>query len=287
MKHVTSTDKATEEVGRIPNTSTEATWSEKHHLLRGVWLFYDFLTIMAISVLFLWVYPGQEKLTLNSALLQGGIASFSIIITRILVNVYRQMWRYGGVQSYIRLLVADACAFFVYVGISVSLALLQLTARVTLVRMLSFISLITLAALSIRLIYRYVYKCRYRNTLIIRVLCWIAYCLTGRRIDLDPEDEAAGHQIKIAIVGAGRVGVNLASELFGNPHASYQPRCFIDINLEKVGSMFLGLPVLDEERSPPRNCKTTAFRKSSWRCRNWKRSKNRSCTNGIATSAAG
>ena len=209
---------------------------------------------MAIAFLFLWVYRWQNPLSLIRVLTQGALAGVCYLSIRALASVYRQMWRYGGVQSYIRLLVADTCAFFVYWDISLLLqelkqghAWLSWWQRLEFLRLLSLCSLITLAALTIRLVYRYVYKCRARDTFIIRLLCHLAFFMTGRRIEMEPEEMTDDHKIKIAIVGAGRVGVNLASDLFGNPHASYTPRCFIDINPEKIGSWFLGLPVLDEE----------------------------------------
>ena len=53
-------------------------------------------------------------------------------------------------------------------------------------------------------------------------------------------------KIRIAIVGAGRVGVLLAEELLNNPMAAYQPCCFIDTDKEKVGREILGIEVLHE-----------------------------------------
>ena len=40
-------------------------------------------------------------------------------------------------------------------------------------------------------------------------------------------------KIKIAIIGAGRVGVSFAKDLLNSDEAAYIPRCFIDIN-EKI-----------------------------------------------------
>ncbi|MBR3290485.1 MAG: polysaccharide biosynthesis protein [Clostridia bacterium] len=201
---------------------------------------------MVVSVLFLWVYQGAEKLSIAATLMQGALGGVCFLITRALASVYRQMWRYGGVQAYIRLLFADTCAFLIYWDLSLIFSWLFGMHRLTFLRLLSLFSLITLTALTMRLLYRYVYKCRAKDTLIIRVLCHVAFLLTGRRIELEPDEITNDHKIKIAIVGAGRVGVGLASDLMSNPHASYYPTCFIDINPEKIGSWFLGLPVLDE-----------------------------------------
>ena len=63
---------------------------------------------------------------------------------------------------------------------------------------------------------------------------------------IDAGREKEIQKIKIAIIGAGRVGVGLAEELLNNEQASYVPRCFIDINKEKVGREIQGIPVWSE-----------------------------------------
>ena len=71
---------------------------------------------------------------------------------------------------------------------------------------------------------------------------------TGRKID-NASLNVEKQKIKIAIVGAGRVGVSLAEELFNNSASSYTPRCFIDIKPEKIGRQIHGIPVLSEEKA--------------------------------------
>ena len=63
---------------------------------------------------------------------------------------------------------------------------------------------------------------------------------------IDAGKEKEVQKIKVAIMGAGRVGVGLAEELLNNEQASYIPRCFIDINKEKVGREIQGIPVWSE-----------------------------------------
>lgn len=54
-------------------------------------------------------------------------------------------------------------------------------------------------------------------------------------------------KIKVAIIGAGKVGVALAEELLNNAGAAYLPRCFVDANLEKAGREIYGIPVWSNE----------------------------------------
>ena len=64
---------------------------------------------------------------------------------------------------------------------------------------------------------------------------------------MTPETEP--HKIRVAIVGAGRVGVSLAEDLLSNEKAAYTPKCFIDSDKEKVGRKIHNLPVLSEEEA--------------------------------------
>mgnify|MGYP002235540879 CR=1 FL=1 len=63
---------------------------------------------------------------------------------------------------------------------------------------------------------------------------------------IEAGNEKEVQKIKVAIIGAGRVGVSLAEELLNNSEAAYVPRCFIDINKEKVGRDIHGIPVWSE-----------------------------------------
>lgn len=58
---------------------------------------------------------------------------------------------------------------------------------------------------------------------------------------IEAGNEKEVQKIKVAIIGAGRVGVSLAEELLNNSEAAYVPRCFIDINKEKVGRDIHGM----------------------------------------------
>jgi FlaA1/EpsC-like NDP-sugar epimerase len=57
------------------------------------------------------------------------------------------------------------------------------------------------------------------------------------------------HKIKVAIIGAGRVGVSLAEELMANVNAFYLPRCFVDASAEKANRSIHGIPVILESEA--------------------------------------
>ena len=137
-----------------------------------------------------------------------------------------------------RLIFADGIACVLYMIIEILLPV----ESITFARMLSLVSVDLLGALTMRMLYRYAYKCGNSNDMQGRFWAVLMKIFAG--IDVKREKEI--QKIKIAIIGAGRVGVGLAEELLNNEQASYVPRCFIDINKEKVGREIQGIPVWSE-----------------------------------------
>lgn len=115
----------------------------------------------------------------------------------------------------------------------------------TFARMLCLACLNLLGALTLRMAYRYAYKCGNQETAFGRFLSWVLYTVSGVKAASDKEVQ----KIKIAIIGAGRVGVSFAEELLNNEEAAYIPRCFIDTNQDKVGREIQGIPVWSEDEA--------------------------------------
>ncbi len=166
-----------------------------------------------------------------------------VIGARIIGDVYRQIWRYGGIQCYIRLVASDACGFAAFLAIS---ALVQ-GAWVSIGLTTAVMGINLLGALVIRMVYRYAYKCFDEDSLRGRFLKGLLLIFVGSRMTEGHGDPV--NRIKIAIIGAGRVGVTLAEELLSNPSAAYIPRCFVDVSREKTGRDIHGIPVLPEEEA--------------------------------------
>ena len=220
----------------------EATHSRKVNV-RWKLVFFDLACLLASALIFLVLYKGTERLTLTGTLIHALLAACCVFTVRFAFNIYSLIWRYGGIQSYLRLLLSDGIGSLLYLVLTWVLPIDKISfARIT---ALCCVNLI--ASLVMRMAYRYAYKCS-RTTFIGKALCFIVFVVTGRRVDkvrLDGERQ----KIKIAIVGAGRVGVSLATELFNNAASTYTPRCFIDTNEEKIGRQIHGIPVLSEEKA--------------------------------------
>lgn len=196
---------------------------------------YDVIVYIITSILLLWIYGGNGNLT-NAGSLQLSILGFvCIFICRMIGNIYGQIWRYGGIQGYIRLIFSDAIAFVLLIILQTTL----LIERITFDRALSLVCVNLLGAISIRMIYRYAYLYSNNETSKGKFLSKLLYRFSGLTIGTDKEVQ----KIKIAIIGAGRVGASFAEELVNDEKAVYVPRCFIDIDKTKAGREVNGIPV--------------------------------------------
>lgn len=202
---------------------------------------YDIIILVLADMLLL-VLSGSSLPTRDIAA-QMVIAFLCIFISRLAGDVYGQIWRYGGIQCYIRLIVTDAIAF---------LATL-LAERVLPVQHIAFSRLLAVAcvnllgSLSMRMFYRYAFKCGNDATPLGRFWLFILKLFAGNKIAGERTVEAA--KIKIAIIGAGRVGVSLAEELLNNAGSAYLPCCFVDVNKAKAGRGIHNIPVLMENET--------------------------------------
>lgn len=213
----------------------------KKRNIRWTLVLYDIVIYLVVAVLLLILYGGDDKLATTTVIQQMLLSAICVFAARLIGNVYGQVWRYGGIQCYIRLLFTDAIAFWVYVLLELMLPV----HKISFARMLALACMNVLGALTLRMMYRYAYKCGNQETLHGRFLAKLLYLVSGVQAASDKEVQ----KIKIAIIGAGRVGVSFAEELLNNEEAAYIPRCFIDINKEKVGREIQGIPVYSEDEA--------------------------------------
>ena len=222
--------------------------SSKPHRFNIRWLlvFYDLCIFIAVCTLLFVVYEGMGSFTLSQMACQTLLAFICIFASRFAMNIYRQIWRYGGIQAYIKLLISDAVGTFFY---CVFERLLPMPKKIALIHIVAICSMNLLIALAMRMTYRYAYKCATHNTLVGKILCKLVRVFAGTKVESESRTDVI--KIKIAIVGAGRVGTDLAAELINNESSSYIPRCFIDVKREKIGRQIFGIPVFSEDNFSP------------------------------------
>lgn len=86
---------------------------KQFHMPR-ILIVYDMLVYLIAAVLLLVLYEGNDKLTTSGIFQQVVLSAGCIFAVRIAGKIYGQVWRYGGIQCYIRLLFTDAIAFIIY-----------------------------------------------------------------------------------------------------------------------------------------------------------------------------
>lgn len=209
--------------------------------IRWMLVLYDLIVYAIIAVILLVIHGSDDKLTTIGIFQQVAVSVFCIFLIRILGKVYGQVWRYGGVKCYIRLICTDSIAFLLYL----CLELLLPVQKITFERMLSLACMNLLGAMTLRLMYHYTYKYANLNSFGGKCLSMLLRLFSG----METENAKEIQKIKVAIIGAGRVGVSLAEELINNSKASYIPKVFIDINEEKVGRDIRGIPVWSEDET--------------------------------------
>lgn len=222
-------------------THDERTREKKRFSSRWKLFIYDLIACLVLELLLLLVYRrALDSLQGVDILLHMLLCTASIFGMRLAFQVYRQIWRYGGIQSYIRLLVADFCAGVLY----------NVLQRLLPIQHVSFLCSVSvsctclLICLTMRMVYRYAYKCCKKDSVLGKILGLLIRVFASGSIELG--SDASNNKIRIAIVGAGRVGVSLAEELMNSASAAYTPRCFVDTNEEKVGRSIYNVPVFDE-----------------------------------------
>ena len=187
---------------------------------RTVLILFDLLCIVLIDIAYYlstMVFSNTPGYPDDVYLYNSIILVCSVMLARFVFRVYSNIWRYTSTKAYFSLVLADMCggifaiilsrACFIYWGVW---------------HFITVASLGALLAIMSRFAYRLIYK--HRNA----------------------AESGEGPSINVAIVGAGQLGVLLASDLTNNRRSIYKPIFFIDKDKTKVGSRVYGLPVYHE-----------------------------------------
>ena len=212
--------------------------------VRWLLVAYDTLAFALIALAFYFIFKTYAPQEVGIYIWQSALLLGIVLFFRFVFNVYGQIWRYGGIRSYILLLFSDACSLVV-----ATVIFLVITDRSIFLFRLSMVSLNLLLTLAMRMVYRYIYKYVDPHDKTGKLIYKIVDFFAGRRIEHSGNYYTADQRIKIAIVGAGRVGVALAEELLNNSHSAYKPAVFIDYNREITGRNIYGIPVIDDKRA--------------------------------------
>ena len=166
--------------------------------VRWMLVLYDALLFVVMAIPLLRYIDPQH--TWGQTMAHVGLALVTILILRFAWRVYNQIWRYGGVTTYMALMLADACATFTYYVIQFFLPEVAFP-TIPLRHIVGFIPPYTCLSLGIRMAYRFVYKRLNRNTKFGKFIVGIVNIFGRANWTATTQGEPA-NKIKIAIVGA-------------------------------------------------------------------------------------
>ena len=152
--------------------------NHEHANIRWMLVVYDLLVYAVSAFLLLFLYGGNDSLTHKGLLQHLFLSLICIFGARFIWKIYTQVWRYGGIQGYIRLLMSDGCAFIAYFILQMLLPVEEITFS----RLLSLICVNLLGALAIRMIYSYAYRFSNQETKKGRFLSKILKIFSGMQL---------------------------------------------------------------------------------------------------------
>ena len=146
-----------------------------------------------------------------------------LVLMRLLLGIYNNIWRYADTRAYMDLVAADGLAGVVTLLLLRVLHLFVPGAYYGLWQPIFVGALTALTALFSRFAYCLLYKTRFSKT------------------------KTAMPRRPVAIIGAGRLGSSLVEDLRNNPNSGYAPLFFVDVDASKIGHFVGGLKVYDLE----------------------------------------
>lgn len=212
---------------------------EKKLKIRWQLMFYDIVIYLCVVAFMISLYGTRMKST-SELLITIAATLFCLLLCRVVGKVYSMIIRYGGVHVYMRLFVTDITALLFYFPLKYLCGLHNLESQ----NWLLIIMLNLLGAVGMRLMYRYCYRFGVRKNKRGEVLRWLLVLFAGETVIKERRNE--NKRIRVAVLGAGRLGAVLADELLSNDSAAYVPVCFIDQDEKKVGREIMGLPIYAE-----------------------------------------
>lgn len=189
-------------------------------IIIGVYYMTNFIRILDLHSI---VLNGELNLTRLAALV------IMLMTGRILCGVYRNVWRYANIETYLTIMVSDFISNLILMFIGRVWFAVNLGIGVHMI--------VAMAILLVTLLSRYCYQ--------------LLYAYRSKNADKTIEGNSINqiYKVEAAIVGAGNVGATLADEFFRNPRSRYVPVCFIDTDPEKIGQTVNGVPIYSEDNS--------------------------------------
>ena len=205
-------------------------------------MLYDLLIANLSSFIILYLYLELKAHTLDHGNMWMQVAIFIIVLftIRIIFGIYNQVWRYGGVQCYLRLMIADGVAMILHYIIERILPIKEISFTDT----IALFSINLLFCLTTRIVYRYCYMYAEDKTTNGKILTALLTLFSFGRVSANNINTS--DKIGVAILGAGTIGTDLANSFLDNRNSVYEPNLFLDIDQEKIGRVINRVPIVSE-----------------------------------------
>ena len=207
--------------------------------VRWTLVFYDLLVMVGAALIVFLSLRRADDVDVEGMWINIALFCVCIFTARGIGQVYKQIWRYGGTQGYVRMIFTELFGLAAYFLISRITPMENYAA----ISMTAFWALDLLGVLILRMMYRYCFKCGTNRTALGRFQLWLLRVFAGIKSN---GSNGEVRKINVAILGAGNIGVALCQELTSNKNSMYEPRCFFDVNQQKIGRSIFGLKVFDE-----------------------------------------
>lgn len=168
------------------------------------------------------VHPDKIAWFTNTWYIYAGI----YIIVFIAMGVYKNIWRYAGIQDIYKCLQANIVANLIFLAITKSL---NIFVRYYVYIVAFFVT--SFCTLAIRIVYR-------------------AMLIVG-----DKNTKALSHYTNIMIVGAGQATVAILQEIGRNNPNNYMVQCIVDDDKTKIGRSIVSVPIVSQTDKIPLNVK--------------------------------
>ena len=213
--------------------------------IRWLLLLYDVCIYAICFYLLIVLHPSIARAYKTPIIIRHMIiCGACIFVCRFIMRVYKQIWRYANMTAYLRLILADGLGTAIYVGIEVLFQMAQLT----FIRSIAVCFMNLLGAITARVIYYHIYQYASGSGAVSALYRFLLRVFANVDVKKDNRElEETARKIKVAIVGAGRVGATLADDWKSNPNSPYVPVCFIDIDKEKIGRTISDLRVYSDD----------------------------------------
>lgn len=207
--------------------------------IRLALVIYDLIVMIVTAYFVLVLASGGKEIGKDTIFVNAAVFALVSFTCRFAFGIYNLVWRYGGIQSYVKLMMVDLFSFAVYFVI----VRIARVSQMLQVRMLAFVLADLLCSLGIRMIYRYAYKYCNDESILGKFLSLILKVFGN----IDVDTVRNNKKIKVAILGAGNTGVSLVNDMRSSKESIYEPMCFVDISKTKTGRSILGLKVYQED----------------------------------------